>query len=228
MWPFSKHRSPPKLPPQPPDLPQPFGCKTVWWVVPATDTQVVAGAFGLKHEQDANWITGIKYAYQDCVFVTPPIDGWTFVTGFQLPPHGTDARDKVREPLLRLSKQFGTAFVFATHRVVEYHVWAMAARGEFVRGFGYLGESGATFWNEGSQTPEEEELGFAFFDERSPEVKDEGYWDRDDLTYPDEEKVMGIARAWCLSPEDLEEYQHVAPTLGLLGTHATIFQAMYS
>src|SRR5262249_14833633 len=135
------------LPPQQPDSPRAFGFKNTWWAVPSSDTNVVVDAIGLQNLQTANWQTGIKYAYERSVFVTPPIDDWTPITGFSRPPMGQNARDEVIQPLLGLSEKFGTALVFATHRIVEYHVWAKAVAGSLVRGYGYVGESGQTFWD---------------------------------------------------------------------------------
>ena len=233
MWPFRrKQRTPPietpamkvELPLQSPDDPRGFGFKSTWWSLPTDDTDAVVAAIGLQNAQPANWGTGIEYAYEQSVFVTPPVDGWTLIAGFRLPPMGEDARAKVIQPLLELSQAFGTALVFATHRVVEYHVWAKAVAGSLIRGYGYLGESGHTFWDEGPMTPEEKELGFAFFDERCPEAEDDSYWEREDLDYADEMKVMDIAREWSVSPDDLEDYRPEERSLGVLGCHSELLK----
>jgi hypothetical protein len=153
------------------------------------------------------------------------VDNWTFIIGFVLPPSGQDARNEIIEPLLQLSGAFSTALVFATHRVVEYHVWAKAVAGSLIRGYGYVGESGKTFWDEGPMTPEEQKLGFAFFDERRPEAEEDSYWEREDLDYPDEMKVMDIAGAWSLRPADLDESIPQEKLLGVLGSHSELLQA---
>jgi hypothetical protein len=231
MWPFRrKPRLPPRepdpgpvqLPPQNPDDPVQFGFKNTWWALATTDTQAVVAAIRLQNAQPANWRTGVKYAYERSVFVTPPVDGWTLIVGFYFPPSGQGARDEVLGPLIRLSDRFGTACVFGTHRIVEYHVWAKAVAGSLVRGYGWVGESGRTFWDEGPTTAEEQKLGFAFFDERCPEAKDDCYWEREDLDFPDEMRVMEIARGWCVSPIDLHEYTPEEKSLGVLGSHSEL------
>lgn len=139
-------------------------------------------------------------------------------------PHSDDARNEVIEPLLRLSDLFGSALVFATHRVVGYQVWAKAVGGSLVRGYGFVGESGRTFWDEGEMTPEELELGFAFFDNRCADAEYDFYWDREDLTFPDEMNVMGIAGKWSVSPHELDSYRPKERRLGVVGDRSVILQ----
>jgi hypothetical protein len=218
----------PILAPQHPDAPVSFGFKTTWWAVPCPKTDRVVAAIGLQNTQPANWHNGIKFAYDRFVFVTPPINDWTLIAGSSLPPISQNARDEVIEPLIELSKTFGAAFVFATHRVVDYHLWAKAAAGSLIRGYGYLGESGETFWDEGPMTPEERKLGFAFFDERSPEAEDDAYWERSDLDFADEKKVMDIAREWSISPCDLEHHSPKEQVLGVLGSHSDLLNTFPS
>ena len=229
MWPFRRKKPiPPKsesppvycLQPQIPDLPSGFGYKNTWWAFPTQDTSAVVAAIELQNPQPANWQTGILHVYQQSVFVAPPIGKWTFVAGFDLPPSSTNARQEVIDPLLQLSQVFGEAQAFSSHRVVGYNVWAKAVSGQLIRGFGYLGESGETFWDEGEMTPEEHNLGFRFFDERLPEAEDDSYWDREDLSYPDEDHVMQIAAAWSISPTTLDSCHYQKPQLGVLGTTA--------
>jgi hypothetical protein len=190
--------SPPSTPPEP-DLPQPFGYKVAWLALRTTDTRGAAAAIGLRDIRPANWGEGIPGAYGPAVFVTPPLSYWTLAVGFSLFHSGVPA--PVVKPLLeRLSRHFGEAHYFATHRVVESHTWARAVRGRLVRGYGWVGDRGETVWDEGEQTPEERDLCFRFFDERSSEASQDGYWARKDLRFPDEESVMRLAGAWSLDP----------------------------
>jgi len=207
-----------------PDDPRAFGFNITWWALPSLDTQAVVDAIRLQDPLPANWHTGVKSAYENSVFVTPPIDAWTLIAGFALPPKSQKARDEVFDSLLALSQSFGTALVFATNHIVEYHVWAKAVAGSLIRGYGWVGESGRTFWDEGPMTPEEQELGFAFFDERSPESEDDSYWEREDLTFPNEMKVMDIARKWSISPCDLDSYRPKEQRLGVLGSHSRLLK----
>src|SRR5262249_6114798 len=136
-----------------------------------TNTEEAAAAIGLREVRPETWAAGIEAAYRSSVFVTPPLGDWTLAVGTAL-----FARDRVPsfvKPLLeRLSRQFENAQYFCTHADVELHVWARARKGRLIRGYGWLGERGLTLWNEGTQTKEERDLGFAFLPDRSPEIHD--------------------------------------------------------
>lgn len=73
-------------------------------------------------------------------------------------------------------------------------------------------------------TPEERTLGFAFFDERCPDAQEDSYWEREDLNYADEMNVMDIARAWSVSPYDLDDYRPSERSLGVLGSHSELLK----
>jgi hypothetical protein len=186
-----------------------------WLALPTADTQAVVAALGLGGARPSNWSEGVAQAYGSEVFVTPPLSSWTLAVGSALFVSG--APSQVVEPLLgRLSRQFEEAQYFCTHRVVELHVWAQAVRGHLVRGYGWIGERGQTLWDEGEQTPAERDLGFRFFDERSPDAAEKGYWERRDLSFPDEETVMRLAAVWSIDPTILDQ-QFKERGLGVLG-----------
>jgi hypothetical protein len=178
-----------------PDTPIPFGYKCSWYTVRASEAEILADAFGLKKTTGVNWEKGIEAAYQGFVFISPPVDGWTFVVG----THHAQARlekitQKATSMLLELSSEFGEAQFYVTHRVVELHVWAKALNGKLIRAYGYLGEADEIFWDEGKAEIPEVDI-------------------RSDIN---EETVMEIARTWSISPTDLGKYES-EPTLGLIG-----------
>lgn len=191
-----------------------FGYKTAWYAVRGASPVDVADALRLRSVHVADWPSGVAASYDSSVFVTPPISTWVLATGVVLgTPFGADP-----DPwgtLLALSKRFGQAQVYVTHRVVDLHVWARADSGRLLRAYGYLGEEGRTLYDVGQPTPEEQQLGFRFFDERSPEAQRDDYWERNDLTYPDEESVMAIARKWSIAPIDISA--PAISTEGLIG-----------
>lgn len=199
-----------------PDLPRDFGRKCQWLALKTEDTQAVVDALNLRRTAAANWAMGIEGAYSNKVFVSPVLGQWVLAIGATL-PDADDARhpDKMTPMLIELSKVFEEAQYFGTHRVVEYHAWAKARQGEIVRAYAYMGESGTTLWNTGQKTPEEIELGLCFVDETSPEAKDDSYWEREDLRFPNEEDVLAIARMWSVDP--LFESDQYEPGIGVLG-----------
>ncbi len=197
------------------DLPAPFGPRMAWLALGTTDTEEAATALGLQGAKAATWAEGIEAASHSSVFVTPPLGEWTLAVGAALFP--PDRPEALVKPLLeRLSRQFGDAQYFCTHRDVELHVWARARQGRLLRGYGWLGQKGLTLWDEGGQTKEERDLGFRPSDGRSPDAEQV----RDvNGPIPDEDSVMQVASLWSIDPTALDEH-FKEPERGLLGRAA--------
>jgi hypothetical protein len=195
-----------------PDLPVPFGPKMAWLALDTRDTEAVAAALSLRATTTATWADGIRAAHQASVFVTPPLADWTLVAGTPLFP--TDPVGAFVKPLVeRMSRQFGDAQYFCTHRDVELHVWARARRERLVRGYGWLGEKGLTLWDECAPTKEERHIGFRFSSEQSIAVEPARNMDG---TLPDEAGVMQLACLWSIDPTTLDRH-FKEPVTGLLG-----------
>ena len=180
------------------DLPVSFGYKTTWIAVRSEDPGSVARALGLKNVKAASWANGVERAdRQQGVFVSPPVDGWVLALG-KLP----DADGEAFETFLAdLSARLGQVFFFATHRVVEYHAWAIADAGRITRAFSFIGDQGEFPVNTGEPLPEESELGIGEADLEAA---------------PDEDHVLSIAAAWTIDPLNLEQHENaVGP--GLFG-----------
>jgi hypothetical protein len=212
VLPFNRHR---EEDPVASDQPVPFGPKLAWLAVDTMDTAGVATALGLRGAQEATWVEGIEAAYQSSVFVTPPLGDWTLAVGTALfPPNRAD--EFVKPLLQRLSRQFGNAQYFCTHRDAELHVWARARNGRLVRGYGWLGQKGLVLWDEGAPTREEGDLGFRFLEGRPPEIEQPN---NTSATPLDEGCLMQLANLWSIDPTTLDE-QFKEPLMGLLGNGA--------
>lgn len=175
-------------------------------------------SLGLTEIRDSNWSTGLEVANDTNgeVFVTSPLDEWVLVIGLSLPDSGDSERpDKITPILKNLSREFGEAQYFGSHRVVDFYAWAKSKDGEIVREYAYCGEKGETTWDIGEKTKEEIQLGINFFNENSPEALEDGYWERTDLTYPDEESVLGISRLWSI--DTTFESKSYLPNNGIIG-----------
>ncbi len=194
-----------------PDLPIGFGYKCMWFAVKTSNKNRLAEILKIRNISNCNWLIGINKAYTGGVFITPAIDSWTMACGWGL-PHGDskDGIEKVKGILEILSKEFGEAQFFCTHRVTEYHCWMKASNGQVVRVYSYLGESGENVVVEGQPTEFEQTL--QLVNTFLP-----GLNDKDDITYPDEELVMQIAEHWSIDPSKLDERKDIVPGLGLLG-----------
>jgi len=191
-----------------PDRPIGFGYKCAWYAIHSSETERIARAFGSVQLQPCNWKAGIAAAYDGSTFLTPAVNGWTLVVRAGMDDNEAQVR------LVELSNEFGEAQFFSTHRIVEFHCWGKANHGHLVRFHAFDGESTVTLVNIGD--PIELETGLNLFNSLGPEARTEGYFDRDDLDYPDEQLVKKIAAAWSIDPTTLEERTELGPGLGLL------------
>ncbi|GGB68157.1 hypothetical protein GCM10007424_05200 [Flavobacterium suaedae] len=199
------------------NTPVSFGYKVVWFAVKSSNAEEVANSLHLKNVKPSGWKKGIDSAYKDKVYVSPPIDGWVLAVGWGLPSGDSkESITELKELANKLSKQFGEVQFFGTHRIVEYHCWVKSINGEIKRFYSYLGESGENLEIIGE--PTEAESNYILIDTASEEAKQESYWEREDITYPDEELVMKIAEKWSINPTTLEDRNDIRG-LGLLGNY---------
>ena len=138
-----------------PDAPLPSGYKSQWWTVRSSSAEDVAEVIQLADPRPCNWSTGSRRRDQGDIFVTPAVNGWTMVCGHGLGPSGCGDVNDVTRRLKYLSQEFGESQVYATHRVVDFHLWARAENGKLIRGMGYCPDDGGLFWDEGYDSCEE-------------------------------------------------------------------------
>jgi hypothetical protein len=192
-----------------PDKPESFGPRCMWFAIRTEDTQRVIEVMALKHSEPCNWAVGIEKAYEDDIFITPPIDGWTMVVGWGLPSADTpEGIREVKESLLLLSKEFGEAQYFITHRTVDYHLWMKAVNGSGIRAFGF-GE-GENVIIEGDPAD------FAARLDNAEEVSQKKFTIVQNFTNPGEQTVMDIAGKWSVDPSMLSDRNDLEPGLGIL------------
>lgn len=133
--------------------PVPFGYKCVWFAVKSNSHSDVVEALSFKDKAVTNWEIGIREAYNNSVFVTPPIDGWVLIVGWGLPSgDSTQSIDEIKHLANKLSTQFGEAQFFGTHRIVDYHAWSKSVNGNIIRYYSYIGESGENIEITGAET----------------------------------------------------------------------------
>ncbi|AMV37016.1 hypothetical protein [Planctomyces sp. SH-PL62] len=185
--------------------PATFGYKTWWLVVDSLDASAVAETLGLRETRPAEW--DVDPYSPGGVFVSPSGLGWTFILGHPIHEPGDP---RLADLLRDLSRRFGEAQFYVSHRVVELQGWARAVDGEIIRAYGWHGEHGEVFWDEGPLTQEEQVLGFGRFVDQSTVDGDWG-----DRTTPDEQDVMDLAGRWSVTPQELAAYDSEGP--GVLG-----------
>jgi hypothetical protein len=196
-----------------------FGYKCIWIAVNTHDRDRVAEILGIKNLIACNWEKGIEKAYENKIFISPSVGIWTLIAGWGLvdfePKNELDEAKGFKQKIDILSKEFGEAQLFFTHRVTEYHGWAKSINGTTTRYYSFLGERFENILIEGEATPFEKQLNLA--NTFSEEAKDENYYEREDIVFPDEELVMKIAEVWSVNPTTLEDRTDISKGLGLVG-----------
>ena len=190
-----------------------WGYKTAWYAIKSpADPSEVAKILGVKELKEVSWPVGVGISYgppEQCgIFVSNAVEGWTFAVGMALANEHTENLIGTYESnLIALSEKFGEAQFFATHRVVDMHIWARAVAGKLTRSYFYVGEQGEVFRNLGEPTPAE--VSFTFL------TKPMDKWDK----FPDEEDVLSIASSWSINPVTFEDKKEsLESAKGLLGT----------
>lgn len=193
-----------------PDVPKPFGHEMAWLAIRSTDTSRVAEILSLCDGVKANWNCGIGTVYDktlgaEHLFLSPPVNGWTFLIGLSLPhPVGPGFVDKLTPLMLRLGESFEDVQYFLAYSLIDFFAWGRVRNGRFVRGFAVSDEG--IIWNRGRPTPEERALGLRLFEFRGVRER-RGDAGREIVLYPTEEHVLQIARGWGIDPMTLGQRQ---------------------
>jgi hypothetical protein len=190
-----------------PDRPAPFGYKMAWLAIRTRDTKRVLDVLALEHPTPANWQTGIGVVYDrqlgdQRVFVSPAINGWTFVVGLSIPqPLGAGFLDKWTPLMTRLATEFIEVQYFSTFPAIDFHAWARALDGKLLRAFA-VGDEGVLL-SKGKPTKEEKNLGLKLFELRGVRER-AGDAGGELILHPTEEHVMRLAARWSVDPTLLD------------------------
>jgi hypothetical protein len=202
-----------------PDRPVPFGLKMAWLAVRTRDTARIIEVLGLGEPKVCNWQSGIGTVYDDRlgethVFVSPPLNGWTFVAGLALPyPVGRSFVDKCTPTLLELGAEFIEVQYFFSYPLIDFYAWARIVNGKLIRAFA-IGDEGV-IWNKGKPTKDEKSLGLRLFELRGVRGRS-GDAGGELILYPTEEHVMRLASRWSIDPTRLDSVPAL-PATGFIG-----------
>lgn len=201
-----------------PDRPAGFGYRMTWLAIRTRDTSAVLDALQLTSPQDANWSTGLGSVYdrdlgEAHVFVSPPVNGWTFVVGLPLPaPVSRRFVDKCTPLLVELGHTFVEAQYFSSMPSLDYFAWARMIEGRVVRAFA-IGDEGV-IWNKGRPSKEEKAMGLKLFEFRGVRGR-RGDVGGEMVLYPTEDHLMELAAKWSIDPTALGKAE-LPPGLGFV------------
>lgn len=200
------------------DMPCAFGCKMAWIAVRTRDTARLIETLELEDALSSSWSVGIGTVYNqriglERVFVTPPVDGWSFIVGLSLPMPADDVSGDLCSPLLeKLSVEFDAVQYFMSYPELSFYAWARLRSGTIKRAFA-CGQEGV-IWNRGAVTPEERAAGMQFFDLRDVSNGDE----TSTMPVLRESHVLELARQWSLDPSRLDVRDHLEMSVGYIAT----------
>jgi len=204
---------------QSPDPPAAFGYRMAWLAVRTRDTDALLEELGVVAAEPCNWKSGIGTVYDaslgdDHIFVSPPVNGWTFVVGLALPhPIGRSFADRCTPLLTRLGHRFVEVQYFFAYPPIDLFAWARLLEGRVVRAFA-ITDSGVV-WNRGRATREERALGLKLFDFRGVRGRN-GDAGEAMILYPTEEHVLRLAGRWSLDPTRLDTADMTRGGLGYI------------
>jgi hypothetical protein len=190
-----------------PDRPRAFGSEMSWLAVETDDAGRLAAVLGLEDLSVANWNSGIGAIYDPklsdtFVFISPPVEGWTFVAGVSLPmPQGGGFVDKAAPLLARVAREFSNVQYFAAFPIIDFYAWARFENGQPRRAAAF-GEAGV-LWDAGRPTAAERELGLSMLELRGI-LNRQGDIGGALQLHPTEAHVLGIAERWSLNPMAIE------------------------
>lgn len=208
------------------DRPRSFGCKMTWIAVQTRDTTRIIQTLRLRDARSVNWGDGLAEVYNQPnasrrIFVTPPIDGWSFIVGLSLPhPLGRGYDDRCSAVLMELCEEFGEAHYYASYPALNFFSWILMHHGGLRRGFA-IGENGV-IWNKGAVTDAERRLDVPLFQLRVVGERNEL---ADALVYR-ERDVHAIAAQWSIDPSTIDERDDLENGLGYLATAHANWQTM--
>lgn len=201
-----------------PDHPAAFGYDMAWLAVRSRDTEAVVSALSLQDPQRCNWNSGIGSVYdtelgEQHVYVSPPVNGWTFVVGLPLPhPSSSAFVDKCTPLLVSLGGRFVEVQYFFSYPPIDMFAWARMVDGRLLRAFA-AGDEGV-IWNKGKTSREERALGLKLFEMRGVRGR-KGDAGGEMILHPTEDHVMRLALRWSLDPTRLNRTS-ANPALGYI------------
>ncbi|WP_323376777.1 HEAT repeat domain-containing protein [Streptomyces smaragdinus] len=135
----------------PGDRPKPLsGCWIHWIAVPTGDQQGILDLLGLTQPRPVTFVLAndvldadSHHGRPECfarVFVSPELDGWTFVAGRWFDPIADERADEVLLACERLSARYGRAQAYYYGAQGDGSAWVVAENGVIIRRYSETGD----------------------------------------------------------------------------------------
>ena len=170
-----------------------------WIVIKGGPVSAVQSALGLHNPVPCSWEEGLSHLTPQKLFISPPVRGWIVVIGPGLPDPSEDV-DRCFHLLMIMNRSIGPVQFFSFNRALNHHAWAWAEAGQIRRAYCWAGE---TLWNQGEQTPAEDELGLRCVG--YGEVPEPADFGADDPGLSTAEKVLALAGRWSIDPAAIDQ-----------------------
>jgi hypothetical protein len=169
-----------------------------WLAIRHSHPYMVQAALRLHNPMPCSWEEGLNAAFEQKLFIAPPVAGWILVMGSNLPDPGDDV-DRCFRFLCDLSRKLGHVQFFSVNRAVNHHAWVQADQGRIQRAYAWAGRA---LWNQGRMTRAEIDLGLKCYDytdapERTP-------FGQADPAAVNTERVPLLAARWSLDPTAID------------------------
>jgi hypothetical protein len=203
------------LPSQKADRPFNFGEEMVWLAVRADSSEGVAEALGLTDRVRSGWLNAMHYVFEGgAVFVSPVFENWVLVLGIGLPVSNSKTEiNKIKLLIDRLSGHYGEAQFYGTYK--SCYTFAKSVDGEVVRLYSH-NLNNYEFYDIGQPVAEEGGKNFPKIKPWQIEEKDQEYWERNNVTFPDKDIILQIAEKWSINPAQLRK-NYKEKSTGILG-----------
>ena len=186
------------------------GASFRWIAIRTSRLQAVQTALRVTKAMPCTWEEGLSVAYEQKLFISPPLNGWVIVMGAHLPEASEDV-DRCFRFLIDLSRKLGHVQYFSVSRALSHHTWVQAEQGTILRAYSWAGK---TIWNQGLKTSAEIELGLKCFEyNESPERAAFG---QGDPFARNTDRVSLLASRWSLDPTTIDP-RLLSETRGIAG-----------
>ena len=110
-----------------------------WIAINSENTGKIVRAIGVRKKQRANWRAGLETVHDPVrgankVFISPPLNGWTFIIGTAI-PFPTDARliDNCTPIITGLGDRFEDVQYYFADEELGFFAWARLRNGKIGR-----------------------------------------------------------------------------------------------